>query len=108
MVEKTVSSEKENKITIEMWRKLLATKIVAKSFLGFESNLLITFALERLDCSNSERFFWDKEKSATSDAATIEQQKSDTTIPIIPKNKLVSIFENNLKLGSRSKFNKVS
>jgi len=49
-----------------------------------------------------------KEKSATSDAATMAQQKSNTTIPILPKSKLVSKFENKGKLGSGSKFNKIS
>lgn len=82
--------------------------MVAKSFFGFASNLLITVALAGLLCPKSERFFCVSENNATSDAATIEQQKSNTKIPIIPKSKLVSKFENNSKLGSGSKFNKIS
>jgi hypothetical protein len=49
-----------------------------------------------------------KEKSATSDAATIAVQKSRTRMPIIPKIKLVSKVETTSKLGSGSKFNKIS
>jgi len=50
-------------------------------------------------------FFGDKEKSATSAAATIAVQKSKIKIPIIPKIKLVSIDEREIKLESESKFN---
>ena len=108
MVEKTVSNENENKITIAMCKKLLATNIVANSFLGLESNLVMEVALEEFTWERSERFFGVKEKRATSAAATIAQQKSNTTIPIIPNNKLVSKVENKVKLGSGSKLNEIS
>ena len=103
MVEKTSSREKENKITIAMCKKLFATKIVANNFFGFDSNRLIILALYVDEIDNSLRFWGDSEKSATSDAATIAQQNSNTIIPITPKSNVVFMVENKFKLGSGSK-----
>ena len=94
IVEKTSSNENENKITIEICKKLLATNIVAKSFLGFDKSLLTTECFEGFCSNKSARFFLESEKSATSAAATIAVQKSKMQIPTIPKIKLVSKFEN--------------
>ncbi|GAB3709673.1 hypothetical protein GCM10028861_01950 [Flavobacterium koreense] len=66
---------------------------------------MTTIAFEGFFCSKSEMFLGVSEKSATSDAATIEQQKSKIIIPMMPKSMLVSTVENNVKLGSGSKLN---
>ena len=108
IVENTVSSEKEKRITIDICKKLLATNIVAKVFLGLDNNWFTKVALEAFFCDKSSKCFGDKEKRATSDAATIAVQKSKTSMPNIPKNKLVSGLERRLKLGSGSKFTKIS
>lgn len=61
------------------------------------------FPLEDDSAAKSKRFFCDRENSATSDAATIAQQNSKITIPIIPNSKLVSRVSKKRKLGSGSK-----
>jgi hypothetical protein len=57
-----------------------------------------------LICCKSDKSFLDKEKSATSAAATIAVQNKRQTIPIIPMKKLESKL-NCVKLGSGSKVN---
>ena len=105
ILEKTESSENEKRITIEMCKKLLATNMVASVFFGLDNNWFIKTDFDGFFWDRSERFFGDKEKSATSAAATIAVQKSKIKIPIIPKIKLVSIDEREIKLESESKFN---
>lgn len=68
-----------------MCKKLLATKIVANNFFGFDNKLSITFDFEASFKNNSFKSFGDNENKATSEAATIAQQKSNKVIPINPK-----------------------
>ena len=91
-----------------MCKKLFATKIVASSFLGFANNLSITFDFEESFKNNSFKSLGDNENNATSEAATIAQQKSKMDIPINPKIKSVFKDEKNVKLGSGSKIKKIS
>ena len=93
IVEKTVSNENENSITMAICKKLLATNMVANNFLGLCNNSFIAEAFGGFFSDKSEISFEVNEKSATSDAAIIAQQKSNTTIPILPNNILGSIFE---------------
>ena len=86
-----------------MCRKLFATNIVASNFFGLFNKLVIIFAFDEELEAKSERSLEVSEKNATSDAATIAQQKSNSTIPIIPNSKLVSMVSNKRKLGSESK-----
>ena len=46
ILEKTSSKEKEKRITTAMCKKLLATKIVANNFLGFDKSWLMIKDLE--------------------------------------------------------------
>ena len=62
IVEKTSSNENENRITIDMCKKLFATKIVAKSFFGLDSKSLIADAFDAFFCAKSDKFFEVKER----------------------------------------------
>lgn len=86
-----------------MCRKLFATNIVANNFFGFSNKFVIILAFDEELEANSDKSLEVSEKNATSAAATIAQQKSSKTTPIIPNNKLVSRVSNRRKLGSGSK-----
>ncbi len=108
IVAKTVSNEKEKRITMAICKKLLATKMVANNFLGFPKSWLMIIDLEALFLFSSTKSFAVRENMATSAAATIAQQKSKRAIPMVPKSMLVSIVDKNPKLGSGSKCCSVS
>ena len=68
--------------------KLLATRMVAKSFLGLESNFFIIADFAAFCCCKSSISFEVSEKRETSAADIIAEQKSKKRIPIIPKSNL--------------------
>ena len=90
MAEKILFNEKEKRITIPILIKLFATNMVANSFFGFDNNWLITLDFELFVLFNSSKSVWLSEKSATSDAETMAEQKSKIIIPMMPKSMLVS------------------
>ena len=74
-----------------IFTKLLATKIVDNSFLGFSNNLEIRVPLlKSLFCISSPSFC-DKEKRATSEPEIKAEQASNITIAIIRKRNSKSI-----------------
>jgi hypothetical protein len=98
----------ENNITTPMLIKLLATKRVASSFLGFSRSFEIILFFAGFSAAHWSMSFGVKEKYATSAAEINAEQKSKIKITIKPKSKLVSMVESKLKLGSRSKLKFVS
>ena len=98
----------ENKITTPMLMKLLATRSVAKSFLGFSKSSEMIFPFEAFPCKVSSMSFCDNENNATSAPETIAEQKSKANIPIKPNTRSVSIVYTKYKLGSGSKLQGIS
>ena len=86
---------------------MFATKIVASNFLGFDSKFSTTLDWLGYWTASSFKFFDDNEKRATSAAATIAQQKSNTEMPMIPNKISVLKAAKNDKLGSESKIKKI-
>ena len=78
----------ENRITIPILIKLLATSIVASNFLGFSSNPEINFPLCISLVYKSSKSFWSKENNATSEPEIKAEQKSNIATPKSPKTKL--------------------
>ena len=71
--------------------KLLATRSVATSFLGFSKSAAISFPLELFSCSVSSMSFCDNENKATSAPEIKAEQNSKITIPVKPNTTLLSI-----------------
>ena len=87
--ENSLSSENENNNTMAMCKKLLAIKMVANNFLGFDNRFSTAFDLVGLIICKSFKSFCESENKATSEAATRAQQKSSSVIPINPTSKSV-------------------
>jgi hypothetical protein len=98
----------ENNITTPMFIKLLATKRVASSFLGFSRSFDMILVFAGFSDAHWAKSSGVKEKYATSAAEMNAEQKSKIKMTIKPKSKLVSMVESKLKLGSRSKLKFVS
>ena len=102
ITEKIELPTNEKIITTPIWLKLLATRIVAKSFFGFCNNFEITFAFVASCLNSMLRSFWVNENMATSAAETIAEQNKKKTIAKMPKTVLKSILAKKLILGSGS------
>ena len=99
--------KEEKIITMAIFTKLLATKMVANNFLGFSNNLEIRVPLLKSLFCISSTSFCDKEKRATSEPEIKAEQTSNIIIAKIPKRNSKSIEWRKLA-GSGSKLHQFS
>ena len=81
----------KNRIITPILTKLLATRSVANSFLGFSSSFEIIFPFEEFSCKLSSISFCERENKATSAPETNAEQNNNAKIAIKPNTKLVSM-----------------